>query len=544
MVSQSLVVPAWPTVLDCLSWSDDSEIAIAAAEVVELLIPKLTIASLKQETEEAQWHRVRVQVNLFNEVELPYFEPLSFHASSIGEEQSQGTVKSLAWSPAGLAKHRRCALAILGTNHVLSLWASDHNPREARSWSRVFIFNRILKQFFEGKSAPSELDDMKHDETLRLRSRIRSFAWCPKPTSLTTGSSNVHNAIVQADGSHYLAVTNDLNEIAILQLLSPFKRLVTTPSAPWNARVCTFLSLSNQIAPSNLSASFLPGLSCPSRFVDQVAWSRWTQSPAGAGPNLSSVLAYTSEGRLGLQLCHLCLDEGEAMLTLVSGDTTVIGEHIGPLKWLAPVSYQSVDECGSSLIEKLPSVKDKLYLLSFTQDEILCVDVSAQAASDGMWEPAVTRQKRSHEWDQIAGAAVAVSSTGESKLNFASHAIHKNDCSGLLGWPLDNHSVTHGASWSVQVAKHRIYFSAEHKLSGRVTTRTWGIAASPFGDYLAVCYSLVPKDMLVYAMSADQVSSVVISSDSIDLPGFLNNSDRVAQQAGIPNSTTWGTRLY
>jgi len=83
------------------------------------------------------------------------------------------------------------------------------------------------------------------------------------------------------------------------------------------------------------------------------------------------------------------------------------------------------------------------------------------------------------------------------------------------------------------VAKHRIYFSAEHKLSGRVTTRTWGIAASPFSDYLAVCYSLVPKDMLVYAMSADQVSNIVISSDSIDLPVFLNNPDQVADQSGI-----------
>jgi len=337
MVSHSFAVPAWSTVLDCLSWSDDSEIAIAAAEVVELLMPKLIIASLKQETEEAQWHRVRVQVNLFNEVELPYFEPLGFHAFSIGEEQSQGTVKSLAWSPAGLAKHRRCALAILGTNHVLSLWASDYNPREARSWSRVFIFNRVLQQFFEGESAPSELDGMKYEEMLRLRSRIRSFAWCPRPTSLIMRSSNVPSAIDQTDGFHYLAVTNDLNEIVILEVLSPFKKLITTPSAPWNARVCTFLSLSNQVVPSNMSASSLPGLSCSSRFVDQVAWSRWTQSPAGARPNMSSVLAYTSGGRLSLELCHLGLDQGEAILTLVRGDTTVTGDHIGPLKWLAPV---------------------------------------------------------------------------------------------------------------------------------------------------------------------------------------------------------------
>ena len=60
---------------------------------------------------------------------------------SIGEEQSDSTVTAITWSPPGLSRHQRPALAVLTTNHLLSLWASASDIEDHSTWRRVLIFN-------------------------------------------------------------------------------------------------------------------------------------------------------------------------------------------------------------------------------------------------------------------------------------------------------------------------------------------------------------------------------------------------------------------
>lgn len=345
-MGERIVVPAWPTVPECMSWSDDSDIAIAAVEVVELLIPKLSIALSKQESEDAQWARVRVQVNLFDEAELPFFEPLGFETFSVGEEQSQGTVKSLAWSPAGLAKYRRCALAVLGTNHVLSLWASDSNLKEHRSWSRVLIINNALQQFArEDQSAASTHDSLTRDQMIRLRCRVRAFEWCPKPPCVTLARTVSQTAPTQPSDLHYLAITNDLHEIIILKISSPHANSVFT-SVGWAAHVCDSFSLQHPGYADDLSTLSLPGITPLCSFVDQITWSKWIKTTGDKMTILSSVLAFTLKGDLKLRRCSLVLGEGALKLKLDQDDIKIAGEHAGLVKWVPTVGLIQMGNLG------------------------------------------------------------------------------------------------------------------------------------------------------------------------------------------------------
>src|SRR5262249_22623811 len=125
------------------------------------------------------WDILHLRVNLFSENEVKSQEPLTFQNFSSGEEISPSSVVSLSWSPPGLAKHRKCAIAILTSNLALSIWAPDAKPSSALSWKRRLVLNRTLEDFLQESE---DLQDMDHDKSLEMlkrSQRIRSFAWCP-----------------------------------------------------------------------------------------------------------------------------------------------------------------------------------------------------------------------------------------------------------------------------------------------------------------------------------------------------------------------------
>ena len=90
--------------------------------------------------------------------------PASHGNMDLGEEQTTTLVVACAWSPAGLGLHRRSVLAVLTTNHLLSLWQSDSDPQEPDSWARVLVVNPTLATS-EASHAPA---------------RILCMNWAPK----------------------------------------------------------------------------------------------------------------------------------------------------------------------------------------------------------------------------------------------------------------------------------------------------------------------------------------------------------------------------
>ena len=93
----------------------------------------------------------------------------------MGEEQSSSTVTWLAWSPPGLAKHKRSVLAILTSNHMVSLWASNSDMTVPESWERVSIVNHAVNSALREEKCRV---GFSNGSDLRLK-RIRSAAWAP-----------------------------------------------------------------------------------------------------------------------------------------------------------------------------------------------------------------------------------------------------------------------------------------------------------------------------------------------------------------------------
>ncbi|KAE8354040.1 transcription factor IIIC subunit delta N-term-domain-containing protein [Aspergillus coremiiformis] len=197
----------FPSCYNCMSWSADGEIAVAAGEYVQILTPKQTTekganGSGSQATSQ-NWNVTRIRVNVFTNQEWPIIYPQKRENFSIGPEQSLSTVVGLAWSPPGLAKYRRCILAVLTSSLVLSFY--DIGPQG--KWSRVAIVNDCLNPYFKS---------LVDDEELRLRKfNIRAFSWCP-PLKVPVAEQRATDYSVPPSesrwGMYFLAITNDDND--------------------------------------------------------------------------------------------------------------------------------------------------------------------------------------------------------------------------------------------------------------------------------------------------------------------------------------------
>jgi hypothetical protein len=148
------------------------------------------------------WTSTKVRTNVFTHQEWKVMMPTGRDEFSIGAEQSQSSVSQLAWSNQGLGLHRRCVLAVLTSNLLLSLYEADG---QRRTWSRVYVVNKALEKYFESKDRPKSIGT----------SRIRSFAWCPPLKNDARGEDD------RADvrwGEQLLTIATDNNDVVLVRV--------------------------------------------------------------------------------------------------------------------------------------------------------------------------------------------------------------------------------------------------------------------------------------------------------------------------------------
>ena len=237
-------IPVQPLCQECLAWSQDGELAVAAGEEVYLLLPQYGSPN--------PWTILSITISNFTFDEWPWQESASFQEMSIGEEQARATVTALAWSPLGLAKHGRSVLAVLTSNLILSLWASNSDPTDLGSWERVSVVNKIL---LSGS---------------RLQQRIRSMAWAP------TNPQHV-DRLTPSSGKKWgipiLAVADDSNGLYFLKVSSPF----ASQSLVWNIEVLRREIVAVSHSPSN-RPSLLNLAMNANHFIDRIEFGRWDGS--------------------------------------------------------------------------------------------------------------------------------------------------------------------------------------------------------------------------------------------------------------------------
>lgn len=181
------------------------------------------------------WRQVQFRINTFTVDEWPIQEPDCFDHFSIGEEQSTSVVTTLAWSPPGLAMHKRSVLAVLTSNLVVSFWASVADPVVTASWQRVFVLNNAVKTSWERRCLSRSLP-MPIENQLRQKLRVRSMSWAPR---IRQWPEKYQHSVETKWGMFLLAVANDDGEVVFLSISSPF----TTDSTSWDSKIVKLLSL-------------------------------------------------------------------------------------------------------------------------------------------------------------------------------------------------------------------------------------------------------------------------------------------------------------
>ncbi|CBY01937.1 hypothetical protein IAQ61_006529 [Plenodomus lingam] len=469
----------WPSCLDAIDWSQDGIIALASDERVELLFPHTV--NFERDSDVPQWQHVALKVPLFSTDELPLKEPAPLQIYSVGEEISNSVPISVAWSSLGLAKHRRCALAVLTSNLALSIWSAEGKPQDEASWNRRLIVNDALRDY-QLRHANEESQDALplHEDIVRLRSRIRAFAWAP-PLPSVDGACVV--GTYSSYGLHIMAVANDDNQVAFIVIHSPTSTL--SPSNGWNTEVVTQISVTPAPEGSFTYPTVFEEMMEQQRHIAHLAWSPWIIK----GDHYHSVVAYSTNHDVRARIVTNTRGSIELGDEVVYPNIEV--RFSGPMKWS-------------------PKIGDgnELTLALFTSIGVQCLTISAHDAS--------IIKRFTHDldgrWDQMTGVVWDMAHQPVPKLHMSSltstvktHTVELEvTSSGLVqsGVPM----------WRDQIENHLAQFSVKHGLKGNCLARIWGLTLSPLGDFFATSYTLHPSDMIEYGPPGDRRGIVAIST--------------------------------
>lgn len=367
----SLQVHGWPTCHHNLSWSADAELAVALDDHVELLLPRVSFAELREQlspavllaehapdddqrtsgrrntkaavegsgqqgrfgarsgagsagavdrpgsTEDGRWRRFSITVNMFKDSEMPMLEPLVFEDMSIGEEQSSSHVTGLAWSAAGLAWNHGCALAVLTANGAVGVWDAVDGKRDmAKQWKRVATVNQAVRRWTKmldvDNGKPREQWIKREWQTRqRLRARLRAFAWMPVAKGVK--------------GRQMIVVSNDLGELLVLEVFRPHQQ-----SKGFRVEFRAQLNVLEPVASSLPQHSF-ESFAGPPRCAKSLTCSHLLDEQATGIQKCS--IAFTIGTELHWRVCSY-RTEGASSSVDFSGLVSRAGkQHLGPLIW-------------------------------------------------------------------------------------------------------------------------------------------------------------------------------------------------------------------
>ncbi|KAF2007804.1 hypothetical protein P154DRAFT_4061 [Amniculicola lignicola CBS 123094] len=468
----------WPCVTCAIDWSQDGIIALASEDQVELLFPNTE--TYDSEIDTTQWKHFPIQVPGFTEKELPLREPGPLEVFSVGEEISNSIPITLLWSPPGLAKHKRCALGVLTSNLVLSIWAPEGKVEDETSWSRRLIINDTLATYFETTTGEQDSHITSNPANqLMLRKRVRAFAWSP-PLPCTTSSGIVGTQL--SWGQHMVAIANDDNHVIFLAVNSPTSSF--GPDDKWSADVLGHFSVTphedNIIAdPFNLD-----DLLQQQRHISHIAWGPWIEDEK----SLYSVVAYaTNDDVRGIVVTY---NDGELAFREEFVYADISMRYNGPMIWCPGLSADG-----------------KLTLALFSNTGLICLTVSKDDAS--------LDSKASHDldgrWDPTSGAAFDLSRE-IPRLHFSSHtSTTRYPTSAVKVTPNKLHG-TEEPYWRSQIDESEVYYSMLHDLNGNAQAKVWGLATSALRDHIASCYTIHPTDMIEYGIPAERWCTVAVNN--------------------------------
>ncbi|KAJ5814527.1 Transcription factor IIIC zinc-finger [Penicillium riverlandense] len=494
-----------PSCEDCLAWSPDGELAIAAGDSVQILTPRFAEHGKQESGSSSGWHITRFRTNLFTHQEWPSCWPQNRDDFSIAAEQSPSTVRALAWSPPGLGRFRRSVLAVLTSNLVLSLY-EPLGPR--RQWTKVGIVNHSLRNHFSPSEDPNGL-------ALR-KCLIRSFIWCP---SLKIPASDTDSMLDSESrwGVQMLAVSNDHNDVIILQVHR---------SAPVSSYSIELLGLRSPDAPGSQYSTYCPGsilenaLQTKQRVIS-VSCGPWIASPETNTDNAYAatslvVMVYGSQLRMMKVTAALkASDTAEPPIYNMAVDVTA---H--PLSSLAQTWHE---HHFTGLLHWVP-MKADFALAASVNAGYFTIHIPHSVYGGNEKKLNQTKARGHPLYESTTSEGVETQSrhlepisamTSLSNERTHTSTLHLGTLGGLCFKTTiekSNEKVSaQFPQWRKTVEDLRERFDLNHDLSGWSVARIWGLTSRR--NVIAALFTRHGTDMVEYKVSADDRAMLIFSTE-------------------------------
>lgn len=399
---------------------------------------------------------------------------------------------------------------MLATNLSLSIWASDSDPKIARSWKRVLVLNHELERYCQNiygeEAIRGELD---WETRRRLRRRIRSFAWSHKPRLSQFSERSIQDAEFPVNGS-FIAVSNDYNDVVILRIDSPFSFF--SPSATkWSAHAVAHLSQEPKLdLHPNPRPFLLDETLDDQRYISNLSWSPWSTNEEGVP---EALLAYTTNYRLHLRRIRSSPFASDATFDSVDifVDTSVGTRTTQLLRWMPR-------GCG-----------EVYYLMAFSQSGAFCYEVTIRDPAnttvsahdlDKRWDPVVGKCSKCsymnitdeliifpcHNVTMFANLSTGCAFNGfaqdSAEVQFTSQISAPVAATSGLKMPIEQENESRAPLFQQSIRESEKLFSAENELAGHTLTKAWAMCSSPLGDLVASGVSFHPGDMVEYTIAA------------------------------------------
>jgi hypothetical protein len=280
-----------------------------------------------------------------------------------------------------------------------------------------------------------------------------------------------------------VALANDDNQIVFVVVNSPTSTLGV--ERHWGAEVLVHDSFTPE--PENIFTEpvFFEDMMKQQRHICHIAWSPWFVR----GDCYQSVIVYATN------------DDVRAKVVTYTHDNIRLGvEVIYPgfdLRYNGPMKWGPMIEDG-----------DKLKLALFTHSGLVYLTISAQDAS--------ITEKMTHDldgrWDPISGLVWDITEQCSPRLHISSLLSTLQNPTAILDMSSSPPTSLGSPSWREKLDNNLALFSVKNELKGNSKAKVWGLASSPLGDYIAVCNSVHPSDMIEYGIPADRSGTVAISS--------------------------------
>ncbi|KAI9674214.1 MAG: hypothetical protein M1817_002032 [Caeruleum heppii] len=492
-------LPFFPQITDCLSWSADCELAVAAGDHVQALasqasshqaaIPKWPINSssvgVTSASSTSTWDGLGFKVETPGFAESRDTQPLlSSERFTIGEEQSPSHVAALAWSPPGLGQYRRCVLGVLTTDHILSVWQLT-----GRSWRRETIINDALSAEVLRHHAGPDDDDVGQSthEQRKAMTRVRSFAW----------SHPMHVDSLDRWGQFLLAIANDNNDMTFAQVRSPYELLPPLRSE-WTVDLKGTVGVGRRpVATSETTTTAREQISRPRGFAEGPAWSPWVVDPHGVAV---AMLAYLSDGHVNIkrvstgQASESNREVGHGSQVTLSWD-----EHSS-----TPVQMQQFEMGILSWSEQAIQGRHVLAFACSSQVSMISFEPFEPGPLDGSCaSPKYSICSFALEsWDPIVGLTFNFPTSRLIVMTLESHIhIFYPDASTSTRWEQFLSAKDDVTEWQPRIAEHLRSYDIERSLDGTAVSRAWGLSSTPGGvkgDWTVAGVTFHPSDCVEY----------------------------------------------